>query len=87
MDIFGNGYLQCVDLKSAFKTFNMEVDEKDMAAIIEVFDPSGDGRITFDEFRKVFFQWPCYILLPVYTFFINEPIARIIISLITSVHT
>ena len=52
LDNFGNNFLTPSDVKTAFQTFDMEISWEEVNFIMDAFDTSGEGHITFSEFRR-----------------------------------
>ena len=45
LDTYGNGFLTRADIKCAFQTFDVEIDEDEAQSIMDVFDTSGEGKL------------------------------------------
>ena len=54
MDLDGSGYLSIDEFKSALAGFGMDLLERELLTIMRLYDPSGDGRVDYNEFCRAF---------------------------------
>jgi calmodulin len=52
LDVDGNGVLELSDLKSIRDSLKLESSDEDLMAIIKNADNNGDGKLSWEEFKK-----------------------------------
>jgi Ca2+-binding EF-hand superfamily protein len=50
----GSGYIQASELESIMHKMGQRVNRSQIDAMVKSLDTSGDGKISFDEFVKLF---------------------------------